>query len=62
MEVQALLVFSDAYLVGKKPPVRLMGVTVLPARMVAWYFGRQRPVMSVEEARALHGRLANAVA
>ncbi len=50
MKVQPLLVFSQAYLVGKKPPVRRQGVTVLPARMLAWYLGRRRPVMSVEEA------------
>ena len=61
MDVQALLVFSQAYLVGKKPPVRREGVTVLPARMLAWYLGRRRPVMSVEEARALHASLVGAV-
>ena len=60
MEVQALLVFSGAYLVGSVP-ARREGVTVLPARMLAGYLERRRPVMSVEEARALHGRLAGAV-
>ncbi len=60
MEVQALLVFSEAYLVGSVP-ARREGVTVLPARLLAWYLGRRRPVMSVEEARTLHGRLVGAV-
>jgi Nuclease-related domain len=60
MEVQALLVFSEAYLVGSVP-VRREGVTVLPARMLAWYLGRRRPVISVEEARGVHGRLVGAV-
>jgi Nuclease-related domain len=60
MEVQALLVFSEAWLVGSVP-ARREGVTVLPARMLAWYLSRRRPVMSVEEARAVHGRLVGAV-
>jgi len=60
MEVQALVVFSEAWLVGSVP-ARREGVTVLPARVLAWYLGRRRPVMSVEEARVLHGRLAGAV-
>jgi hypothetical protein len=49
MEVQALLVFSEARLVGSVP-ARREGVTVLPARMLAWYLGRRRPLMSVEDA------------
>jgi hypothetical protein len=60
MEVRALLVFSGAWLVGSVP-ARRDGVTVLPARMLAWYLGRRRPVMSVEEARTVAGRLAGAV-
>ncbi|MGA8746443.1 MAG: nuclease-related domain-containing protein [Solirubrobacterales bacterium] len=60
MDVQALLVFSEAYLVGSVP-ARRRGVTVLPARMFAGYLERCKPVMSVEEARALHGRLVGAV-
>lgn len=59
-EVQPLLVFSEAYLVPK-PPVQREGVTVLPARMLAWYISRRRPVMSIEEADALHQRLAVAL-
>ncbi|MGA8745756.1 MAG: nuclease-related domain-containing protein [Solirubrobacterales bacterium] len=61
MEVQALLVFSEAYLVGSVP-ARRRGVTVLPARMLAGYLGRRKPVMSAQEARGVAERLANAVA
>jgi hypothetical protein len=60
MEVQGLLVFSEAYLIGSVP-ARRKGVTVLPVRMLAWYLERRRTVMSVEEARALHARLVLAV-
>jgi Nuclease-related domain len=60
MEVQPLLVFSDAWLIGRVP-ARREGVTVLPARMLAWYVSRRRPAMTVEEAQALHARLAVAV-
>lgn len=60
MEVQSLLVFSQAYLVGRVPAKR-RGVTVLPARMLAWFLSRRRPTMSAEEARAIHARLAFAV-
>ncbi len=49
MRVGALLVFSEAYLVGSVPAQR-EGVTVLPARMLAWYLSRRRPVMSAVEA------------
>lgn len=60
LKVQALLVFSDAWLVGRVP-ARREGVTVLPARMLSWYVSRRRPVMSAEEAWKLHARLATAV-
>jgi len=60
MEVEALLVFSEAYLVGRVPARRL-GVTVVPARMLAWYVSRRRAVMSVEEARGVAERLAGAI-
>jgi Nuclease-related domain len=60
MKVEALLVFSEAWLVGKVPS-RRDGVIVLPARMLAWYLSRRKPVMSVEEARGVVERLANAV-
>jgi hypothetical protein len=49
LHVEALLVFSDAYLVGSVPS-RLGGVTVLPARMLAGFLDRRRPVLSDTEA------------
>lgn len=60
MEVQALLVFSHAYVIDKVPAKR-RGVTILPARMLAWYFSRQRPKMSVEQADEIYDRLCLAV-
>lgn len=60
MEVRSLLVFSQAYLVGRVP-AQCRGVTILPARMLAGFFARQRPTMSVEEAHAIYSRLAPAV-
>jgi hypothetical protein len=61
MRAEALLVFSDAYLVGSVP-ARRDGVTILPARMLAGFLERRRPTMSATEARELAERLANAVA
>lgn len=58
--VQPLLVFSQAWLVGRVPAHR-RGVTVLPARMLAWFLSRRRPTLSVEQARELHERLALAL-
>jgi hypothetical protein len=43
-----LLVFSEAYLVGSVP-AHPHGVTVLPARMLAGYIERRRPVLSPTE-------------
>lgn len=60
MEVQALLVFSRAYIVGLVPAWR-RGVAILPARMLAGFFARRRPVMSAERAAVIHRRLALAV-
>lgn len=60
MEIQALLVFSRAYLIEPMPAKR-RGVTILPARMLAGYFSRRRPTMSVEQAKEIHRRLALAV-
>jgi hypothetical protein len=60
MEIQALLVFSRAYLIEPMPAKR-RGVTILPARMLAGYFSRRRPTMSMEQAREIHRRLALAV-
>lgn len=60
LEVQPLLVFSEAYLIGSVP-ARRRGVTVLPARMLAWFVSRRRPAMTAMEAAELHERLARAV-
>jgi hypothetical protein len=60
MEIQALLVFSHAYVVDRVP-ARRRGVTILPARMLAGYFSRRRPSMSVEQADEIYDRLCLAV-
>lgn len=60
LKVQPLLVFSEAWLVGRVPAQR-RGVTVLPARMLAGFLSRRRPTLSIEQARELHGRLASAL-
>lgn len=59
-DVQPLLVFSRAYLVGSVPAQR-RGITVLPARTLRHYFSRRRPVMEMTEAATLHARLAAAL-
>jgi Nuclease-related domain len=60
MEVQPLLVFSQAYVIDRVPAKR-RGVTILPARMLAWFFSRRRPAMSAEQAREIYRRLCLAV-
>lgn len=60
MQVEALLVFSHAYVVDRVP-ARRRGVTILPARMLAGYFARRRPTMTVEQADAIYDRLCLAV-
>jgi hypothetical protein len=60
LRVGALLVFSEAWLVGSVP-ARHEGVTVLPARMLAGYLERRRPVMSAREVEDVARRLAVAV-
>jgi len=60
MEVQALLVFSHAYVIDKVPAKR-RGVTILPARLLAWFFSRRRPTMSIEQADEIYDRLCLAV-
>jgi hypothetical protein len=57
--VEALLVFSRAYLIGRVP-ARRRGVTVLPARMLAGFLRRQPQTLSAAQARELDGRLAEA--
>jgi hypothetical protein len=42
-------------------PAKRGGVTILPARMLAWYFARRRPAMSVEKADEIYDRLCLAV-
>lgn len=56
LKVEALLVFSEAWLVGS-PPARRRGVTVLPARMLAGYLERRAVVMSQEQAAEVGERL-----
>lgn len=60
MEVQSLLVFSRAWLIGSVPAQR-NGVTILPARMLGHYFSRRRPVLTAERAGQIHGHLAQAL-
>lgn len=43
-----LLVFSEAFLIGDVPAHR-HGVTVLPARMLAGFFERRRPILTADE-------------
>ena len=60
LDVQPLLVFSQAYLVGSVPAQR-KGVTVLPARMLQHYFSRRRPTIETSEANEVYTRLAAAL-
>ncbi len=60
IEARPLLVFSRAYLI-EPPPITRRGVTIMPARMLPGFFSRQRPALSLEQARAVHDRLAFAV-
>jgi hypothetical protein len=61
-KVQPLLVFSDAWLIGGKGMARRKGVVILTARTLDAFFARQKPQVSVDRARAVHGRLLVAVA
>jgi Nuclease-related domain len=56
LEVEALLVFSEAYLVGSVPAHR-RGVTVIPDRMLAGYFERRSPKITSAEAAEIAARL-----
>jgi hypothetical protein len=60
LEVQALLVFSRAYIVGKSI-ARRRGVVVLSSRSLGWFFSKQPAVISAERAEEIHRRLALAV-
>lgn len=59
-DVQPLLVFSRAHLVGAVPAQR-RGVTILPARTLQHYFSRRRPVLDAAQAERLHAQLALAL-
>jgi hypothetical protein len=56
LDVQPLLVFSRAYIVGSIPAQR-RGVTILPARMLQHYFSRRRPVLEASAADEIYARL-----
>jgi hypothetical protein len=56
LEVEPLLVFSRAWLVGSLP-VHRRGVTVLPARMLTGYLMRRRPKLRSDEAIEIAERL-----
>jgi len=56
LPVAPLLVFSDAYLIGKVPAKR-RGVLVLPARMLSGRLGRYAPLYTPQEVADLHRRL-----
>jgi hypothetical protein len=57
--VDALLVFSDAYL--DKRISRQRGVCVLPARMLAGHLARRPPKLTPDDVDRLYGRLAHAL-
>jgi hypothetical protein len=59
MEVEALLVFSRAWV--DKPLARRKGVRVLPARMLIGYLKRCRPVLSREEVERAHSKVVAAL-
>jgi hypothetical protein len=48
LHVRALLVFSDAYLI-ESSVAHVKGVVILPARVLAGYLQRQRPVLAAAE-------------
>jgi hypothetical protein len=58
--VQALLVFSEAWLMGALPAER-NGVVILPARMLDGYIRRCPVVVTPRRAEEVHGRLAVAL-
>lgn len=60
LNVQPLLVFSQAYLVGSVPAQR-RGVTILPARMLKRYISRRKPSLTADQADEIYRRLAAAL-
>jgi Nuclease-related domain len=59
-DVEALLVFSTAYL--DRPVSRRRGVLVLPGRLLAGQLARRKHILAQEEVAAIHSRLARSVA
>jgi hypothetical protein len=60
VKIKPLLVFSDAYLIGKVPHY-CRGVTVPPARMLAGYMARRKKVYAREEVEELQAGLVEAL-
>lgn len=60
LDVQPLLVFSRAYLVGSVPAQR-RGVTILPARVLKHYFSRRKPALEPSRVEQVYTHLANAL-
>ena len=60
LEVEPLLVFTQAWLVGSVP-ARRRGVVVLPGRMLAGYLARREPTIRPERASQIHEQLAAAL-
>jgi hypothetical protein len=58
---EPLLVFSNAWLIGRVPAKR-DGVTILPARMLADFVSRRKRTVSPERAKQVHERLVEALA
>jgi hypothetical protein len=56
LEVEALLVFGRAWLLGSLPAHR-RGVVILPARMLTGHLRRRRPVLGDAEVAAIGERL-----
>jgi hypothetical protein len=61
LDVEPLLVFSQAWLVGSVP-ARRRGVTIVPARMLQHYISRRRPTLQPERAKRIYEQLVVALA
>ncbi len=59
-KVQPLLVFSEAWLIGRVP-ARREGVVILPARILEGYVNRRPPVVPASRASQVYGQLATAL-
>ena len=60
LEVEPLLVFTQAWLVGSVP-TRQRGVVILPGRMLAGYLARREPTIHPERASQIYEQLAAAL-